>query len=319
MKSLFTTIILAGLAITTFAQTSVVLNLEHRINQTAFAFNDARSAPGGYEFDVSRLQYYISDIQLVHDGGQTTDVEDVWLLVNAGNDVDFDLGSHNVTTIEGINFYIGVGPDVNNADPSQWASNHPLAPQNPSMHWGWSSGYRFVAMEGGAGNNTAFDYEIHALGNNNYNQVQITTDAIDNGGTLEIVVYADYARALNGIDVSSGLILHATNGQAPTFLDNFADHVFFPASALSVEDVAFKGSFDVFPNPTESNGQVSYSFEEDGNYTVRVMNVQGKIISSDRLTAKNGFYTLPEVAAGQYTILLEKDGLKAVALKWLKL
>lgn len=319
MKSLFTTIILAGLAITTFAQTSVVLNLEHRINQTAFAFNDARSAPGGYEFDVSRLQYYISDIQLVHDGGQTTDVEDVWLLVNAGNDVDFDLGGHNVTTIEGINFYIGVGPDVNNADPSQWASNHPLAPQNPSMHWGWSSGYRFVAMEGGAGNNTAFDYEIHALGNNNYNQVQITTDAIDNGGTLEIVVYADYARALNGIDVSSGLILHATNGQAPTFLDNFADHVFFPASALGVEDVAFKGSFDVFPNPTESNGQVSYSFEEDGDYTVRVMNVQGKIISSDRLTAKNGFYTLPEVAAGQYTILLEKDGLKAVARKWLKL
>lgn len=319
MKSLFTTIILGGLVVTTFAQTSVVLNLEHRINQTAFAFNDARSAPGGYEFDITRLQYYISDIQLVHDGGQTTDVEDVWLLVNAGNDVDFDLGSHSVTTIEGINFYIGVGPDVNNADPSQWASNHPLAPQNPSMHWGWSSGYRFVAMEGGAGNNAAFDYEIHALGNNNYNQVQITTDAIDNGGTLEIVVYTDYARALNGIDVSSGLILHATNGQAPTFLDNFADHVFFPASALGVEDVAFKGSFDVFPNPTESNGQVSYSFEEDGNYTVRVMNVQGKIISSDRLTAKNGFYALPEVAAGQYTVLLEKDGLKAVARKWVKL
>ncbi len=319
MKSFYTTIILIGLGVSSFAQSDVVLNIEHRINQDPFAFNDARTAPGGYEFDVSRLQYYISDIQIVHDGGQTTDVDDVWLLVNAGNDVDFDLGSHNVTTVEGINFYIGVGPDVNNADPSQWAGSHPLAPQNPSMHWGWSSGYRFVAMEGGAGNNTAYTYEVHALGNNNYNQVQITTDAIDNGGDLEIVVYADYARALNGVDVSSGLILHATNGQAPTFLDNFADHVFFPASALGVEDAAFKGSFDVFPNPTESNGQVSYSFDEDGDYAVRVMNAQGQTISTERLTSKNGFYALPEVAAGQYSILLEKDGLKAVARKWVKL
>lgn len=318
MKTILTSLLTFSM-LGAMAQTSVVLNLEHRLNQSAFAFNQEAAAPGGYTFDVTRLQYYISDIQLVHDGGQTTDIDDLWLLVNAGNDVNFELGSHNVTTIEGINFYVGVGPDVNNADPSQWSSNHPLAPQNPSMHWGWSSGYRFVAMEGGAGNNTAFNYEVHALGNNNYNQVQIVTDAIDNSGTLEIVVYADYARALNGIDVSGGLTLHASNGQAVTFLDNFADHVFFPASALGIQDVAFNGSFDVYPNPAESNAQVSFKFEDEAGYTVKILNAQGQLISSERLASLSGLFQLPQVAAGHYSILLEKDGTQAVARKWVKL
>jgi hypothetical protein len=318
MKALYTAI-LSMLVFGSVAQTNVTLNLEHRLDGSEFSFNEERIAPGGYAFDVDRLQYYISDIELIHDGGQTINVDDVWLLVNAGNDVDFDLGDHDFTTIEGINFYIGVGPDVNNDDPSQWPPSHPLAPQNPSMHWGWSSGYRFVAMEGGAGNNTAFTYEVHALGNNNYHQVQITTDAIDNGSGKEIVVYADYANALSGINVSSGLILHATNGQAATFLNNFASDVFFPASALSVRDTEFTGTFEVYPNPAEGLAQISYNFIESGNYSISVINAQGQLISSDRVISTNGAVTLPEVASGQYNILLEKDGSKVTSRRWVKL
>lgn len=315
MKTIFTTTLLV-LSFVGFAQTNVVLNIEHRLNQSDFAFNSEATAPGGYNFDVTRLQYYISGIELIHDGGQSTPVEDTWLLVNAGNDVDFDLGNHSVTAIEGINFSIGVGPDVNNADPSQWAAGHPLAPQNPSMHWGWSSGYRFVAIEGGAGANTSFNYEVHALGNNNYNQVQITTDAIDNSGSLEIVVYADYARAFNDVDISGGLILHASNGDAVRFLDDFADFVFFPASALGVEDVTFDGVFDLYPNPTEFDSRISYQLIDNEVYSIALYGFDGKQISSELLNSASGFYQLPLVASGAYSVSLEKNGAKVVTRKW---
>ena len=315
MKTLFTTTLVL-IAFAGSAQTNVVLNLEHRLNQAAFAFNQEAVAPGGYNFDVTRLQYYISGIELVHDGGQTTAVEDTWLLVNAGNDVDFDLGSHAVTTIEGINFYIGVDRDTNNADPSLHPPGHPLAPQNPSMHWGWSSGYRFVAIEGGAGANTAFNYEVHALGNTNYNQVRITTAATDNGGNIEIVVYADYARAFTSVDVSSGLILHSESGQAVQFLDDFADYVFFPASALGVEDAAFDGQFDLYPNPTEKDSRVSYQLLDDAKYSVSVTALDGKLISSEQFNSTAGFYQLPSVASGAYAVSLEKNGAKVVTRKW---
>jgi len=316
MKTLITFLSVLFFANLAMAQTNVVLNIEHRLNQTPFAFNTEASAPIGYSFDVTRLQYYISGIDLIHDGGQTTSVVDTWLLVNAGNDVNFDLGSHSVTIIEGINFYIGVGRDTNNADPSQHPSGHPLAPQNPSMHWGWQSGYRFVAIEGGAGANTAFDYEVHALGNNNYNQVQIITAAIDNNGSLEIVVYADYAQAFRNVDVSSGLILHSTTGDASQFLDDFANYVFFPASALGVKDVEFEGTFDLYPNPTQSESQISFQLPETEKYNVVVYGLDGKIISSNQLSGTSGTYRLPVLSSGVYSVALEQNGSKVVTRKW---
>ena len=131
MKTLFTLISTFLFVSLVNAQTNVILNIEHRLNQTEFAFNTEAMAPGNYSFDVTRLQYYISGIELVHDGGQVTSVDDTWLLVDAGNDVNFDLGNHSITSIEGINYYIGVGPDVNNDDPALWPSTHALAPKKP--------------------------------------------------------------------------------------------------------------------------------------------------------------------------------------------
>jgi hypothetical protein len=316
MKTFTTLLLIFLFATMANAQTNVVLNLEHRLNQSPFVFNATAAAPGGYDFDVTRLEYYISDIEIVHDGGQSTPVSDTWLLVDAGNDVNFDLGSHNVTTIEGIKFYIGIGPDVNNEDPSLWTAGHALAPQNPSMHWGWSSGYRFVAMEGGAGANTSFNYEVHALGNKNYNQVMVMTDAIDNAGDIEIVVYADSARALNNVDVSTGLILHATNGDAVRFLDDFSDNVFFPASALGVNDASFEGSFDLYPNPTSTNSQVSFLVTEGETYNVSVYGMDGKLIQTEQLKSFSGTYMLPELASGAYSVALEQNGSKVVTRKW---
>ncbi len=316
MKSLIP--ILAAFLFVTLAQaqTNVILNIEHRLNETAFAFNTAAVAPGGYELDVSRLQYYVSGIRLIHDGGQETSVEDTWLLVDAGNDVNFELGSHTISNIEGISFYIGVDRDTNNADPSLHAPGHPLAPQNPSMHWGWQSGYRFVAIEGSAGPGTAFDYEIHALGNNNYNQVVVMTDAIENGGDLEIVVYADYTLAFNNVDVSSGLILHSTTGNASQFLDDFADHVFFPASALGLTDASFDGSFELYPNPTAFESRVSYQLPDNGDHILVIYGVDGKRISAIRLPGTSGIQALPVLTSGAYMVVLETDGLQQVARKW---
>ena len=36
------------------------------------------------------------------------------------------------------------------------------------MHWGWTSGYRFVCAEGTAGASFNQTFELHGLGNTNY-------------------------------------------------------------------------------------------------------------------------------------------------------
>jgi cytochrome c peroxidase len=47
-----------------------------------------------------------------------------------------------------IRFRVGVNAKVDRTDPAEWAPSHPLHPDVCGLHWGWSSGYVFLAIEG---------------------------------------------------------------------------------------------------------------------------------------------------------------------------
>ena len=109
MKNKFLLLLLAVLfSQGIFAQMNVSLHLHPKLGDQPFALNSTATAEMGYAFRVTRLQYYVSEIKLTHDGGQVTPVTDLYLLVTAQKDSIFDLGSFPVTTIEGIEFSIGV-------------------------------------------------------------------------------------------------------------------------------------------------------------------------------------------------------------------
>ncbi len=48
----------------------------------------------------------------------------------------------------GLQFHVGVAPDVNHGNPAQWAAGHALNPLVNGLHWGWQGGYVFLALEG---------------------------------------------------------------------------------------------------------------------------------------------------------------------------
>lgn len=114
------------------AQTEIVLNLQHQFGNSDFVMDDPYTTTAGYDLKIERLEYYLSELVIIHDGGQQTAVSNTWLLVRADEDTAFSLGSYNVQSIEGLNFSVGVNYDVNHADPSTYPADHPLAPQNPS-------------------------------------------------------------------------------------------------------------------------------------------------------------------------------------------
>lgn len=310
MKQITILITLLSLGFTSTAQVDVELNIEHRLNNSPFSFNSTSQAPGGYNFTVDRLQYYVSEISIIHDGGTYTSVENTWLLVDAGDDANFELGTFDITNIEGIAFYVGVDRDTNNADPSEHAIGHPLAPQNPSMHWGWQSGYRFVAMEGNAGPNAEYGYEIHALGNENYNRVQVTTSASTSNGVSEITIYANYAEALRNVDISSGLILHATTGGAVQFLNDFADFVFYSEESLNVTESETTSGFEIYPNPSAGSSKVKILSRNFNNHKLVIYGVDGKMVESIPLQSNSDLVDLPELPAGTYSVCIEQGEVK---------
>lgn len=280
-KSILILIAVTVTALTTYGKSEVKLRLNHLLGAESFALNQKTQNDLGNDFNLKRMEYYISELSVTHDGGKETKAKDVYILVNAAQNNEYSLGEMDVTTIEGITFSIGVDPGVNNADLRQWPASHPLAPKNPSMHWGWAAGYRFVAMEGKSGSSLNQVFEIHALGNENYFKINIPTGAKEDNGAQVIELNADYTMAIKGLDVSSGLVKHGTDGQAVKLLRNFQNHVFKSLDGKgNTLNVAKQPVLNVSTYPNPSQGNVHMELSAAGNYTVYVRNTVGALVQN---------------------------------------
>lgn len=304
------TLLIAAILLTgsTFAQTNVSVVFHHKYGNEDFAFNAVKSNNLGQSFKATRMEYYVTQYSIVHDGGQITPVSlDTISLLRAQEVVStVNLGQFNVTTIEGIKFHIGVHSPANHEDPSLLPESHPLSFQSPSMHWGWTSGYRFIALEGKSGPSVNQTLELHGLGDENYHEVFLTVPAHSGTNGLEIHLHADYTVALFSININSGLVVHGSVNEAATLCANFRDYVFAPY-ALGLDEMN-QTHFTMYPNP--SNGEFHLLLNESVyNATVEVVDASGKVVKSVSCSSDTQVLTLSVDQPGFYLVNLKKDNL----------
>ena len=312
MKNVFTALFLVFGGAVALAQTYVSLHISPTMTGIPFEMNTSVAHPSGdYNMAFSRFDYYISEVKIIHDGGQVTVVDpSLHFLVHAATDSVFSLGPHNVTAIEGVTFSVGVDATYNHTDPASYPSSNPLSPQSPDMNWGWASGYRFAAVEGMAGNNLAQMFQIHALGDGIYKTVTIMTEAEPGISVLVIHLSADYAKALTGIDVSSGLIEHSETGAAANLMKNMKDNVFSAWGTVGVVNPSFEGSFGVSPNPVLGTvPMVRFSLPSGNSYRVSVSDMTGRALYNSTLSADSQSLILDQLPkSGVFFVQLWQNG-----------
>jgi hypothetical protein len=302
MLFLFSTSILIG-------QNNVSLKINHKLGDADFAFNTEATNNMDNQFNVDRLEYYMSGFTLFHDD-TSTEISDLYFLVRANEETVLDLGIFDIDNITEIRFHIGVDEEPNHSDPSSYSSDNPLSPQFPSMHWGWAAGYRFIAMEGKAGASLNQEYQLHGLGDDNYFETrQVVTPTITTEGIL-IELDADYTRVIEDINVSSGVISHGETGAAKIALENMKNHVFSQTGSVSdVTDYNAISKLEVFPNPT-TNQEIQISIETVNSEAVdlQLFRADGSLVNSKTVSGNNttvvqldakGFYFLRVLQNGQ--------------------
>ncbi|MES2477613.1 MAG: MbnP family protein [Bacteroidota bacterium] len=279
-KETILSFLLLVFALSSTAQKKVTLTIKHMLGTTPFAFSKTATNNLGQSFNITRVDYYISQITIIHDGGMLMTVPNKYILATGSSYVNEDLGTFAVTNVEGIKFYIGVETPTNNADPSLWPSTHPLALRSPSMHWGWSSGYRFIALEGKAGSSLATTYEMHGLGNPNYFQQTVMAPGVNSGTNVTINLDADYIEAVYGINVSSGPIDHGVNATDLDLIKNFRDRVFKPGSGLptSIKTNEQPINVTIYPNPGKGVFQLNVINSITPVTVAKVIDITGKEI-----------------------------------------
>jgi hypothetical protein len=300
------------------AQKNVVLHIIQKAGDETFGLGNTYTTGEGTTYKPNRLQYYISLPAVTHDGGQQTQAPNRYFLVDASEeDILLDLGEMNLENIEGITFSIGIDEARNHLDPAGYPVDHPLAPKNPSMHWGWAAGYIFQAFEGDCGANLAYFFQIHSIGNELYKTISLPAGADTDSGDLIIEIMADYNRLLDGIDLSNGPVSHGNLGPAGLIMDNFETVVFTAASPSSAIDRNFAGAFTLAPNPATDSGQARLFLPEGHTWQLTLTDLTGRTLSRHFPAPGFSALELDAPGPGMYLVQIWQDGLPAATEKWI--
>ena len=275
--------LLLGLSVFLFsanAQVNVQIHMKQLLEDKKFVHQTVAQIDTGYFIKVSRLQYYLSGFKLIHDGGQVTLAPDAYFLVSPSRDSILDLGEfQNIGNIEQVEFSIGVDSAHNHLDPATWPAEHPLAPKDPSMHWGWQGGYRFIAFEGDVGispDTLSDKFQIHGLDDKNYVPVLLNANEVVEGNVMSIPVTADYTLLLDSIDARGGLIKHGSQGIPRTLIHNLAYKVFSTEPSTGIVDPVAISKFSLAPNPSQGEIRLAFDLRQNENAELFIFDLQGR-------------------------------------------
>lgn len=112
-----------------------------------------------------------------------------------------------------LRFRIGVDEAVNKADPHGFPPDHALNPQINGLHWGWTGGYIFTALEGRFQNGEREDgFSYHVANAPQLMTVELPV-SFHGGSPLTLRLDFDLKRVLAGIDFAKdGTSTHSREG-----------------------------------------------------------------------------------------------------------
>jgi len=199
------------------AQAPVALKFDFLNAGQSFQLNETMPALNGVNYKVEAIAFFVSRVELIHDGGQTLSLDTNQVFYINFNDPWVSLGTFDLTHIEGIRFDVGVPQHLSHLDISQYPENHPLSYHDPSMHWGWSAGYTHVVVNGhGDDNNDGIPtapYQLHCLGDDNVISQQVNTVAtVYADHSQEVILNVNIDEWLRGTNPATTGAMHGSNG-----------------------------------------------------------------------------------------------------------
>lgn len=103
----------------------------------------------GQTLRVTRFALLVSGVALQRADGGVVRLDGQYGFIDreSGRDA-FVLRGVPAGDYTGIEFQLGLAPDINHADPGKWPAGHALNPLVDGLHWSWKGGYVFLALEG---------------------------------------------------------------------------------------------------------------------------------------------------------------------------
>ena len=293
-----------------FSQKNIFLDISPMFQSSSLEMNVNYTAWDGRTIKFDHFDYYLSDVQIFHDGGQSILLDSVFL-VEPQNHTLY-LGGHNVNQIEQISFIVGVPKPMNTQigvdaiDISLYPENHPLSFQTPSMYWGWQAGYMHMIVGGyaddnGDGSLEAY-FEMHNLGNQNQKLVEFPTIIQTNTSSNQIDIFMNCQvdRWINTIPLSTVGVAHGETGSNATILNNvLTQDVFIQPANASIESI--NSNAKIYFSNDQNSLEIHWK-ELNDLEKIRVIDINGKIISEFTTNESQSQLSIENLEKGYYIV-----------------
>jgi cytochrome c peroxidase len=154
---------------------------------------------------VARADWLISELGLKRPDGTWLEAPDWTAFISVGKGrLHADADGLPNQEFTAIRFRIGLRDQIDQSDPQGWEPDHPLHPDVNGLHWGWSGGYVFMAIEGHweeeAGKVSGFSYHLAGATPPMLVEIPVRFSGT-HGNTIRIAV--DFAPVLKGGSIVS--------------------------------------------------------------------------------------------------------------------
>jgi hypothetical protein len=308
----FTVVLMVFYFISANSQKEIVLRLSHALNDSSFKYNQIFEVDGNKNY-YTRLQYYLSGFELEHDAGQSTLLNNVYVLAS-GHISNYYLGNFNISSLESISFDVGVDQIANSGNTTNYSAQHPLGPKSPPMDWGWPSGYFFVVTNGFTDtdndNIPETNFELHALGDMMLSPIDpIYLSGTNLNDTIYIDLIVNTERFISGIDLSSVGADHSSSADNLTMCNNSSTmNIFEPGyiDGTSLKENNVSSDYIFLDYTLSFAPTIHYHFESNNKVNLQITDINGKIhINEKNLVSQGSFFPLKELATGIYIVTID--------------
>jgi hypothetical protein len=149
-------------------------------------------------------------------------------------------------------------------------------------------------------------YQIHALGDNNFFLQNHGLSVAADEGIATVYINANYEGLFDGLPVSQGFIEHSSSGEATEAMQNMRNLVFEAGTVMDVDLAQADASiWKVFPNPASDVVFIATDAAEVQQW--ELMNLTGQTVKMGTVQGRAAF-DVQSVPQGSYLLrLLKKD------------
>jgi hypothetical protein len=293
---------------TAIAQTAIELNIQHKFGKSNFVAGQPYMDEDNRAILINEIQYYVSDIQLIYDGGQIAAISNQHFLIDGETD-SYNLGtvSETIQELEFIDFNLGIDAVSNSNLPSTYSTGHPLAKQQ--MYSVDEQSYVFIVIHGliDSDNDQVPDkpFSFKATGDQLLRQIHTESKTPAGDNSLKINLVANVASWLSDIDLDLVGIQENSGVDNEKICDNTQENkVFYNVATTSVNSIVSPQNHIYVDSRLSYAPTIHYKFYSSEELDMTITSVTGAyFIQRFNLNPAGDFYMDDNLAAGIYIVV----------------